>query len=291
MQDGVGDIKRLESICRHTPHCLAFNTNAILKHSLHPPHSWIRWTEDADGGLYVLGQLFPPTQFLWACSLRFSLFLCVDVDYCKLAEIQCPAHSSCHQFSPGKYSCKCIDPWLRTPQHTCVKKGVGERDMQIEKGVELNINGGEEPADLMRAIHVIISCDEANFPGVAALLNSILTNTRSVQLLKIHVVLAQVTEEALLQYLHCFPAFSHLTLDMVQLDAKLLDGRVHVYSSEEEVGRLSSLGNFARFFFHKLFPDMKKALYLDADTIVKGDIAELWRQLETSEYLLLAAPR
>lgn len=51
-------MERLESICRETPHCLAFNTNGLLKHTLRRPLKWTRWTEDANKGLYVLGKCF-----------------------------------------------------------------------------------------------------------------------------------------------------------------------------------------------------------------------------------------
>ena len=58
-EGGAGDVKRLEKICGNTHHCLAFNSNGILKHSLHRPQKWTNWTRDSDSGLYVLGQLIP----------------------------------------------------------------------------------------------------------------------------------------------------------------------------------------------------------------------------------------
>ncbi len=56
VEGGGGDIQRLEGICRHSHHCLAFNTNGILKYSLSPPPMWRRWTGNKDQGMYVLGQ-------------------------------------------------------------------------------------------------------------------------------------------------------------------------------------------------------------------------------------------
>lgn len=162
----------------------------------------------------------------------------------------------------------------------------------LQGGGEMNSVGGGKGGASEESIHVIISCDGDHFPGVVALLTSILANSRSVERLQLHVVLAEVTETSLRQYLQCHPPFPHhVSLDIIQLDPRLLEGRVHVYSPEEEVGKLSSLGNFARFFFHEMLPAVKKALYLDADTIVQGDIAELWDHLQNSDQLLLAAPR
>lgn len=134
--------------------------------------------------------------------------------------------------------------------------------------------------------------DRENFPGVLALLVSILNNTRSTDRLKFHLVLAETTAESFWEYLRCFPDFPHnLPLDIQQLDSKLLAGQIHVHTEFSVFGNLSSLANFARFFIHDLFPGVKKALYLDTDAVVKGDIVQLWEQLEASDALIMAAPR
>ena len=266
---GAGDVRKLERACRQTRHCLGFNTNGLLKHSLLRPHSWSRWTDQVSSGLYVL-----------------------DLDYCQLHQHRCPAHSHCHRFSPGNYDCKCISPWTMTSEHTCQRNALREDGAEPHLGVELEpvVVGGVMSGD----IHIIVSTDATDFLGVATLLNSVHANIApsSAQLLKVHVVLANTTREAFLQYLHCFPSFPHhLPLDIVELDISLLEGRIHVYSPYGNVGNLKSLGNFARFFFHELFPGLSKVLYLDADTVVQGDVTELWRQLLDCDKLLLATPR
>lgn len=74
--------------CQETDHCLAYNTNGILKHSLLPPQQWIHWTSDSQHGLYVL-----------------------DVDYCQLGLEQCPSQSQCVRSAAGNYSCQCVLPY------------------------------------------------------------------------------------------------------------------------------------------------------------------------------------
>lgn len=66
---------------------------------------------------------------------------------------------------------------------------------------------------------------------------------------------------------------------------------VRVYSRPEDVGNLASPANFARFQFHTLFPQLRRAIYLDADTVVHGDIAQVWRRLVGSRKVLVAVPR
>lgn len=54
--EGAGGPEGLKEVCERTQHCLAFNTNGILKHSLLPPSKWVRWTNHPQHGLYVKGE-------------------------------------------------------------------------------------------------------------------------------------------------------------------------------------------------------------------------------------------
>lgn len=175
------------------------------------------------------------------------------------------------------------------------EEGVGAPGGRVERNLD-GREAGVEPrlptrethsTPLLRDIHVIMCSDAAAFPGIVAMVTSIVNNTRSPHRLKLHVVLTETTETSFRQYLSCFPPLP--PLDVVQLDAKLLTGRIHVHV--KNAGNLSSVANFARFYLHALFPGVAKALYFDADTIMRGDIAELWEQLEESDQLIMAAPR
>ena len=46
-----------------------------------------------------------------------------------------------------------------------------------------------------------------------------------------------------------------------------------------------SASSYSRYFIPEIAPDLKKALYLDADIIVSGDIAELYHQ-DLEDYAL-----
>ncbi len=70
-----------------------------------------------------------------------------------------------------------------------------------------------------------------------------------------------------------------------------MEGQIHVYSRPEEVGNLASTANFARFYFPHLFPRLSRAVYLDADTLVVGDVGEFWQKLQETDQLLLAVLR
>lgn len=109
-----------------------FNSNGILKHSLRPPHQWVRWTNHPSLGLHVLGEH----------SLCFTLLDCIpivislpDVDYCSLSVEQCPPHSHCARHHPGNYSCACDPGWRRRRGEECERGG--------EEGEECERGGGE----------------------------------------------------------------------------------------------------------------------------------------------------
>ena len=193
---------------------------------------------------------------------------------------RCPQFSQCHRFSPGYYKCKCHAPYTMSPDHKCVE-------------VQPNRTSGLEDSCDGRDIHVILSLDRAALPGLLPLLRSLVTHhTPSERSLHLHFVLSGLTDVQLFQHLACYPSLpSHVILEVVELDPRLLEGLVRVYMSPDDVGNLASAGNYARFFFHRLFPSLQKAVYLDMDTVVQADIEELWQQMCLSQDLMLAAPR
>ena len=99
----VGEGLEVEKACRRTPHCLAYNTNGILKHSLQPPQQWVQWTDTSGHGLYVL-----------------------DIDYCQMGLEQCPAHSQCDRSAPGNFSCQCVPPYQSSGAGGCAMPSTQE---------------------------------------------------------------------------------------------------------------------------------------------------------------------
>lgn len=100
------------------------------------------------------------------------------------------------------------------------------------------------------------------------------------------------------------------------MDTSWMRDNIRVYADSRVVGNLASPGNFARFYFHKyvcvhklmwvvwmdsranvkchlcrLFPGLKKAIYLDSDVIVKHDIHNFWNELQLSNKIIIAVKR
>lgn len=140
-------------------------------------------------------------------------------------------------------------------------------------------------------IHIIISVDHKHFPGVLGVLSSTLSHASQPERLRFHVVLSGVEESVLQSFLGCYGFGDHPQMEVTELNPGWLEGRIKVYTDINKVGNLASLANFGRFLFHKHFSDLSRAIYLDADTAVLGDIGEFWDRLLTTDKLLLAVPR
>ena len=210
-----------------------------------------------------------------------SLFTCClsDINYCALDLEECPAHSRCSRHAPANYSCVCEAPYSLNTD----KDNNNNNAICIRQKPDLSI-----ATDL---IHIIISVDHEHFPGLLGVVNSALSHASQPERLKFHVVLSDVEKSILLSYLGCYGYKDHPQLEVTKLNTDWLKGRIKVYTDAGTVGNLASLANFGRFLFHEHFPELSRAVYLDADTAVLGDIGEFWERLLSTDQLLLAVPR
>ena len=80
-------------------------------------------------------------------------------------------------------------------------------------------------------------------------------------------------------------------VEMVEVSSAAVSPLRRVVDSPAIVGNLASAANFARFQLPELFPRLHHALYLDIDTVVQGDVAEVWDHLLTSRKMMVAVPR
>jgi len=195
---------------------------------------------------------------------------------------RCPPFSRCHRLSPGKFDCRCSAPYTMNPSHSSCVLQPPPPPTSLDACAE------------QRDVHIILSLDREALPGLLPLIHSLLAHhtPSSSQSLHFHVLISGLTEAQLLEYISCYHTLpDHVTLEVVQLDPSLLDGLIKVYTSPDQTGNLASPANYARFFFHRLFPSLKRVLYLDMDVIVQADVRELWEELCLSQNLILAAPR
>ncbi|XP_065886387.1 uncharacterized protein [Dysidea avara] len=258
-------------VCLNTSHCIGFNTNGLIKSVIRPPHYWYYWTSASDQGLYVL-----------------------DYDYCSLSEEVCPLHSQCWRHSPGNYSCSCDQGYKMTSSHDeCIPDHVITNvDHVITDDVTMGHVITTNPFPFAPStIHIILSVDHDHFQGLLATMNSILQHCTNPDQLHFHIVLARQPRLLLESYLQCHALLLPGQVEVKELNSDWLDGQVKVHSNVKLVGNLASQANFARFFFHRLFPSLTRAVYLDVDVIVREDVALLWQQVMKSDKLIQVVQR
>ncbi|XP_036911662.1 glycosyltransferase 8 domain-containing protein 1 isoform X3 [Sturnira hondurensis] len=119
-------------------------------------------------------------------------------------------------------------------------------------------------------IPVVIAASEDRLGGTIAAINSIQHNTRS------NVIFYIVTLNGTADHLRSWLSSSTLKsirYKIVIFDTKLLEGKV---KEDPHQGESIKPLTFARFYLPILVPSAKKAIYMDDDIIVQGDILALY---------------
>jgi len=119
-------------------------------------------------------------------------------------------------------------------------------------------------------IPVVIAASEDRLGGAIAAINSIQHNTRS------NVMFYIVTLNGTADHLRSWLSGSTLKTiryKIVNFDTKLLEGKV---KEDPDQGESIKPLTFARFYLPILVPSAKKAIYMDDDVIVQGDILALY---------------
>lgn len=80
-------------------------------------------------------------------------------------------------------------------------------------------------------------------------------------------------------------------ISVVAFDPSKLQ-HVAVLSDSKVVGNLASAANFARFYLDEVFPHLDLIAYIDVDTIMQGEVMDLWNHCSAGSGLVLqAVPR
>ena len=134
-------------------------------------------------------------------------------------------------------------------------------------------------------VHVVLAADPAHLPGVAGVIASARTHfvADGAASLRFHVVTLREHVDATHAALGCFlgggaAAAVNGSVEVAVLPVEWLAGRVRVVADPAVTGPLASPLNFARFYLPALLPSLRRALYLDADVVVRGNLMELWRR-------------
>ncbi|XP_047005363.1 glycosyltransferase 8 domain-containing protein 1 isoform X2 [Ictalurus punctatus] len=113
----------------------------------------------------------------------------------------------------------------------------------------------------------MITASEERLGAAVAAMNSINRNSKA------NVVFSVVTLNESVEHLRTWLSETDIKHQIITFDPKILEGKI---SSNPQQSDLEKPLNFARFYMPNFLPDMEKAIYLDDDVIVQGDIQELF---------------
>ncbi|XP_053456117.1 glycosyltransferase 8 domain-containing protein 1 [Nycticebus coucang] len=119
-------------------------------------------------------------------------------------------------------------------------------------------------------IPVVIAASEDRLGGAIAAINSVQHNTHSSVIF--YIVTLNNTSDHLRSWLNS-DSLKSVRYKIVNFDTKLLEGKV---KEDPDQGESMKPLTFARFYLPILVPSAKKAIYMDDDVIVQGDILALF---------------
>ncbi|MCJ8744270.1 hypothetical protein PDJAM_G00116570 [Pangasius djambal] len=125
---------------------------------------------------------------------------------------------------------------------------------------ERKVRTGEE-------IPVVITASEERLGAAVAAMNSISRNSKA------NVVFSVVTLNESVEHLRTWLSKTDIKHKIITFEPKILEGKI---SSNPQQLDLEKPLTFARFYMPSFLPDAEKAIYLDDDVIVQGDIQELF---------------
>jgi len=130
-------------------------------------------------------------------------------------------------------------------------------------------------------VNLVTAADERYFPGVVGCLVSAARNLSSGCSLDAAVIVPQTAWRAVSKLQAALSAreSDRLEVSFLRLDDGLLEGL------EDAAAHISPTA-FARLFIPELMHYADRVIYVDPDTVVEGDLAELWHKLEADSFEL-----
>lgn len=130
-------------------------------------------------------------------------------------------------------------------------------------------------------INIILSCDKNQFSGLLATTNSICLHSNIKNKNINFYYLVDKNEKKILENLikNKFPYKINYKIKEINKDPEISN---NIRVNKGHITKCDNIMNFARFNFHKEFPNIDKVLYIDADIIIKDDITKLYKQCNTN---------
>lgn len=121
-----------------------------------------------------------------------------------------------------------------------------------------------------KIIPIFYACDEPFVKYAAVSLKSMLDNASKDYFYRVHILITDVSEQTKARFMQLKTANAEISFDDVSEYLTELSEKLPLRDYYSKT-------TYFRLFIADMFPEYDKAIYIDADTVVTGDIAELYR--------------
>lgn len=152
----------------------------------------------------------------------------------------------------------------------------------------VSCNDAHPNADSPDMLHVVYASDVQQVEGVQASVASVVSSAAKPEELTIHIMVQNKFAKEFKERFGLHPicqgtvTVTGVLIRVHSVDPKLIEKAIAKIPQnvKKERGAIDVIENFARFYMHKVLPDKAQVVvYLDADTIVQADLAQLRNQL------------
>eukprot|EP00124_Ichthyophonus_hoferi_P001335 Ihof_evm10s66 gene=Ihof_evmTU10s66 len=276
-------LESLTNLCNKHPKCAGFNSDGHVLVGVLPFNKWDEFPSS------------PKVNF----TEDNGLYIAENINFCLHREMHhCQPYSHCVYKETGIYSCVCDEGYIKKSPESCVSITATEPEPSEEEKIK------ENPVALKEMAHVVICTDEDHATGLDVLITSILKNTANPELIRIHIITNASKKKEIEVRLKChgIDAVSSNSTDEVHqvniytFDTKIVEGMYKVHTNKEITGNLGSPFNYARFYLPTLLRGIRRVIYLDVDTVVRGDLLLLAEEankgfIEHRSHVFQVAPR
>ncbi len=119
-------------------------------------------------------------------------------------------------------------------------------------------------------VSIFYACDEAFVKCTIVSLYSMIQNASDAYQYRVHILHTDITPETQARV-------SALQNDNFRISFDDVTDYLHSIAEKLPLRDYYSKTTYYRLFIAEMFPDLKRAIYIDSDTVVQGDISELYR--------------
>ncbi len=144
---------------------------------------------------------------------------------------------------------------------------------------------------MSETVDIAMCMNREQFIGALAAINSIVRNTEHPQEISFHFVVGVGESPEFLESIREYfpdPGFRYEIKEFGPnplLEDYIRAGQAFTYATSE-----SQVMNFSRFYLPQIYPSLGKVIYLDADLVVRADIADLLHLGSLEGHVLAAVP-